>query len=167
MKYSMNQENPQRKILTNLAEGRLVSVESLVALIGCDLDRNVHVHHLQHLLGLGVHFDSLRLLQSRSFRDIVIPSLSLLFLELDGDSSDSRALQSLHQVSDETSNLISKRFRGYNRNLVHNPLVGVEIQGELGVVLLDDQARSLLDGLRPNTSHFRVSCRSESSNISL
>merc|ERR1719400_751670 len=111
----MNQENPD-----NLAEGRLVSVESLVALIGCDLDRNVHVHHLQHLLGLGVHFDNLRLLQSRR-RDIVIPSLSLLFLELDGDSSDSRALQSLHQVSDETSNLISKRFRGYYRNLVHNP----------------------------------------------
>ena len=52
--------------------------------------------------------------------------------------------------------LVSKRFRGDNCHLVHDPLIGVEIQGELSVVLLDDQARSFLDGFRPNTSHFRV-----------
>ena len=46
-----------------------------------------------------------RLFQSRGLRHVVVPSLPLLFLELDGDASDGAALQPLHQVGDETSNL--------------------------------------------------------------
>ena len=37
---------------------------------------------------------------------VVVPPFSLLFLELDGDSSHGAALESLHQVSDEPGNLI-------------------------------------------------------------
>ena len=45
------------------------------------------------------------LLQLRDVGHVVVPSLALLLLQLDGDPSHGAALQSLHQVSDEPGNL--------------------------------------------------------------
>ena len=52
--------------------------------------------------------ESTHLLQLRDIRNVVISSFSLLFLQLDGDTSDGASLQTLHQVSDEPGNLILK-----------------------------------------------------------
>merc|ERR1711893_93492 len=84
--------------------------ETLVALSGGELDGDAaKVHHLQHLLGLGINLNDV-LFQSRNIRNVVVPPLSLLFLQLDGDTTDSAALQTLHQMGDETSNLIPERL---------------------------------------------------------
>merc|ERR1712228_787586 len=116
--------------------------------LGGELDGDGgEVHHLQHLLSLSVNLNNI-LFQSRHFRNVVVPPLPLLLLQLDGDSSNSAALEALHQVSDETSNLVSEGLGGDEGNLVHDPLVGVEVERQLGVVLLDDESRSLLNGLR-------------------
>ena len=46
------------------------------------------------------------LLQLRDIGHVVVSSLPLLFLQLDGDTSHSAPLQSLHQMSDKPGNLI-------------------------------------------------------------
>ena len=46
------------------------------------------------------------LLESGHVRDVVVPPLPLLLLQLDGDAPDGGALQPLHQVSDEPGNLM-------------------------------------------------------------
>ena len=43
--------------------------------------------------------------------------------------------------------------RGDQSHLLDDALVGVEVEGELGVVLLDDHPRRLLDGLSPDAAH--------------
>ena len=46
------------------------------------------------------------LLQLRDIGNIVVSSLPLFLLQLDGDASDCASLQTLHQVSNEPGNLI-------------------------------------------------------------
>ena len=89
-------------------------------------------------------------------RDEVQSSLSLLLLQLKGDAADRASLNSLHQVGDETSNLISHSLGRNDGNLASHSLVGVEIKSELGVVLLDNHASGLLDGLRTNSLQKHV-----------
>ena len=48
----------------------------------------------------------LHLLQSRDIRDVVVPPLPLLLLQLNGDAADRAPLQPLHQVGDKPGNLI-------------------------------------------------------------
>jgi hypothetical protein len=48
---------------------------------------------------------SLREIEGRNFRDVLILSLSLFFLELEGDTTDGTPLNALHQMSCVTSNL--------------------------------------------------------------
>lgn len=38
-------------------------------------------------------------------------------------------------------------------HLIADPLVGLEVERELGVVTLDDDLGGLLDGLRSDTTH--------------
>ena len=40
--------------------------------------------------------------------DVVVSSFSLLLLQLDGNTSDWRILNTSHQMSNETSNLVSQ-----------------------------------------------------------
>ena len=60
-------------------------------------------------------------------RNVVVLSLSLLFLQLEGDTSDGSSLNSLHQVRGETSNLVSKSLGRDNGDLIADLLVGVEV----------------------------------------
>merc|ERR1719347_2568561 len=69
------------------------------------------VHHLQHLLGLGIDLDDI-LFQSRDIWDIVVSSLPLFFLKLDGNASHCGSLQPLHEVSNKPGNLITERLGG-------------------------------------------------------
>ena len=58
---------------------------------------NVHLHGLQHLVGLGIHKDLL-LLKGRVLGDEVKTTLSLLLLKLQGDATHRTSLDSLHEV---------------------------------------------------------------------
>ena len=60
-------------------------------------------------------------------RNVVVLSLSLLFLQLEGDTSDGSSLNSLHQVSGESSNLVSESLRRDDGDLITDLLVGVEV----------------------------------------
>jgi len=48
------------------------------------------------------------------------------------------------------SNLVPQPFARNDGNFITNPLVCVEVKGELGVVPLNDNLGGLLDGLRSN-----------------
>lgn len=67
----------------------------------------VKVHQFQHLLGISVHLND-ALLQSRHLWHVVVTALTFLLLQLDGDASHWAALDSLHQVSHKSSNLVTK-----------------------------------------------------------
>ena len=58
---------------------------------------NVHLHGLEHLVGLGIHKDLL-LLKSRVLGDEIEAALSLLLLKLQGDATHRTSLDSLHEV---------------------------------------------------------------------
>lgn len=54
--------------------------------------------------------------------------------------------------SGEAGNLVSKPLRLDNRNLGANALVDVEVLGQAAIILLDNDARGLLNGLRANAT---------------
>ena len=76
------------------------------------------------------------------------------YLKLDGDSPDSGLLKTLHQVGDETGDFVPQRLGRDQGDLLNDLLVGVEVKGELGVVLLNDDLGGLLDGLGTDTTHL-------------
>ena len=51
------------------------------------------------------------------------------------------------------SNLVAKWLGGDEGDFLDDPLVGVEVKGQLGVVLLNDHPGRLLHSLGPHTSH--------------
>jgi hypothetical protein len=57
-----------------------------------------------------------------------------------------------HRSTNIPSNLVPQRFARDNGNLFTDPLVGVEVQRQSSVVLLDDQLGGLLDGFRTNAT---------------
>jgi hypothetical protein len=72
-------------------------------------------------------------------------------LQLEGNTTYRAPLDALHQVGDEASNLVSHALGGNDGNLAGNSLVGVEVEGQTRVVLLDDDPRGLLNGLCSDT----------------
>ncbi len=93
----------------------------------------LEVHHLQHVLGLGVDLDDV-LLKSGHVGHVVVPSLALLLLQLDRDAADGRPLEPLHQVGDKAGDLVPQGLGGDEGNLLDDPLVRVEVEGQLCVV---------------------------------
>ena len=51
------------------------------------------------------------------------------------------------------SYLVAKTLGSNDGNLIANSLVGLEVEGQLGVVSLDDDLGGLLNGLGANTAH--------------
>lgn len=68
----------------------------------------VEVQKLQHLLGVGVDLDDV-LLQSGDGRDVVVTTLTLLLLQLDGDTTHLGVTQTAHQMGD----IAGKEFGDY------------------------------------------------------
>jgi hypothetical protein len=68
-----------------------------------------YAERLEEILGLGVNLKltglALGEVESRDFWDVLILSLTLLFLELEGNTTDGSTLNTLHQVSGVASNL--------------------------------------------------------------
>ena len=112
---------------------------------------STHAHALQHVLGVGIDIQLTRLglrnIQGRNLRDVLILALTLLLLELEGDTANRTALDTLHQVGGETGDLVAQTLRGDDGNLIAETLVGFEVEGELGVVPLDHHLSGALDGL--------------------
>lgn len=54
--------------------------------------------------------------------------------------------------------LVAETLGCNNGNLVADALVGLEVEGELGVVPLNDDLGGLLDGLGTDTTHFGGGC---------
>jgi hypothetical protein len=130
---------------------------------------------LQEILCLGIDLQSILVLgevEGRNFGDVLILSLTLFFLELEGDTTDRTTLNTLHQmccvtgnlmvelvrsklglVHDMRSYLIAETLRGNDGDLIADSLVGLEIEGQLWVVSLNDDLGGLLDGLGTNATH--------------
>lgn len=106
---------------------------------------------VEHLLGVRVNLD-LADIDDGLLGNVVVLLLALLFLELVGDTTDGSALNALHQVGDESSDLVTHGLGGHDGDFVHDLLVGVEVGVEARVVLLDDEASSLLDGLSSDST---------------
>lgn len=106
---------------------------------------------LQEVLGVGIDVElaglGLANIQSRDLRDVLVLALTLLLLELEGDTADGTTLDTLHQVRGVTGNLVAETLGGNDGDLIAKTLVGLEVQGELGVVTLNDDLGGLLDGL--------------------
>ena len=51
------------------------------------------------------------------------------------------------------SYLVPQPLAGNDGNLIADALVGLEVEGEFGVVALDDDLGGLLDGLRAHATH--------------
>lgn len=64
---------------------------------------------LEKVLGLGVDLEltalGLGVVESRDLGDVLILALTLLFLELEGDTTDGSTLNTLHQVGGVAGNL--------------------------------------------------------------
>jgi hypothetical protein len=58
-------------------------------------------------------------------------------------------------MCDETGNLVLQGLGQNDGDLLAYPLVCVDIDGQPGVVFLNDQLRSLPDGFSPFTTHFQ------------
>ena len=58
---------------------------------------------------------------------------------------------SAHQMCCESSNLVAHSLGRQNGNLINDTLVGVEIEGQFSVVLLDDSTSTLLNDLCTET----------------
>ena len=89
----------------------LVPVVSAPAALELEAGDALEVHHLEHLLGLGVDLDDV-LLEGGDVGHVVVPPLPLLLLQLDGDAAHRRPLQPLHEMRDEAGDLVAQRLRG-------------------------------------------------------
>jgi len=74
-------------------------------------------------------------------------ALALLLLKLQTDVPHGSLGDALHQMGGESRDLVPHALRGGDGDLVDDALVRVEVEGETGVVLLDDGPGGLLDGL--------------------
>ena len=103
----------------------------------------------KHVGDVIVNIDTLLddLVNIGNFRNKVHSLLSLLLLQLQGDTLDGTLLDSLHQVCDETGNLVSESLGGNDGDFINDLLVVLEVKVEDAVVLFDDGLGCLLDGL--------------------
>lgn len=112
---------------------------------------------LEQVLGLAIDLEKTTLVvagvEGRDLGDVLILALALLLLKLEGDAADGTALNALHQVRGVTGNLVAETLGGNDGNLIADALVGLEVEGQAGVVTLNDDLGGLLDGLGADATH--------------
>ena len=103
---------------------------------------STYAQALEQVLGVSIDIELAGLglgdIQSRNLRNVLILALTLLLLKLEGDTADGTTLDTLHQVSGVTGDLVAQALGGNDGDLIANALVGLEVQGELRVVTLND-----------------------------
>lgn len=127
---------------------------------GNGLKRNLETQRLNQVSGLRVNLQlavSVRQVQSGNLRNVLVLSFTLLFLQLERDTSDWALLDSLHQVGGVASDLVSESLGLDVSDLVGQSLVGLEVQGQLWVVSLDQNLGGSLDSLSSNATLKYVS----------
>ena len=92
--------------------------------------------------------------ESGDLGNVLILALTFLLLKLEGDTTDRTTLDTAHQMRGVTGNLVAEALGGDDGDLIADALVGVEVRGELGVELLNDDLGGLLDGLGADATHF-------------
>lgn len=94
------QNNQKKKHLISIF---FSSVESWYGTRVRMTEKPIHTTHqeFEHVLGVRVDLDDV-LFQGGDLRNVVIPPLTLLFLKLDGDSTDSTLLDTLHKMCHES-----------------------------------------------------------------
>ena len=103
-------------------------------------------HAFQEVPRLPINPDGL-LLQRTDLRNKVQPTLALFLLQLEGDVAHGALGDAFHEVGGEPGDLVSHALGRGDGDLVDETLVGVEVEREPRVVLLDDGPRGLLHGL--------------------
>jgi hypothetical protein len=108
-------------------------------LITKDMCEKTYAHALEQVLGLLVHVQgaALRVLgevESRDLRNVLILALTLLFLQLEGNTTDGSSLDTLHQMCGVSGNLVPQALRGNDGDLITDTLVDLKVERELGVV---------------------------------
>lgn len=149
---------------------------------GYEMQGKTYAKVLEQSLGVLVDLKLARLgglgeVKSGHLGDVLVLALTLLLLELEGDTADGTLLNTLHQVGGVTGNLstgsqlddsqeqcssragkrthlVAEALGSNNGDLIADTLVGLEVQGELGVVPLNDDLGGLLDSLGANATHF-------------
>lgn len=86
---------------------------------------------------------------------IVVTSFTFFLLQLDRDATDRTGLDTLHQMGNETGNLISQTFARDDGDFLADAFVGVKVERQTWVVLFDNHPRRLLDGLGTHTTLSR------------
>ena len=59
-------------------------------------------------------------------------------------------------MSDKSGDLVPERLGGNKSHLLDDALVDIEVQGQLGVVLLDDDLGGLLHDLGSDVTHLEA-----------
>lgn len=114
---------------------------------------------LKQVLGLGVDLQLARLgvlgeVEGGDLGDVLVLALTLLLLQLEGDAADGALLDTLHQVGGVAGDLVAQALGGDDGDLIADSLVGVEVEGQLGVEPLDDDFGGFLNCLCANATHF-------------
>eukprot|EP00166_Cyanidium_caldarium_P001155 ctg_1555.g548 len=107
----------------------------------------------QHGLGVRIDLDDLGV-HGADLGHKVHAALALLLLQFEGDASHRPALDTAHKVRHKAGDLVAQSFRRDERHLIAHPFVGVKVAGrQARVVLFDDDAGGLFDGLGPHAAH--------------
>lgn len=141
---------------------------------------NTYAEVLKEVLGLGIDIELAALgvlgeVESGDLGNVLILALTLLLLKLEGDTADGATLNALHQMGGVAGNLVAEALGGNDGDLIADtfssesvgsplcsksrlekniPLVGLEVESQLGVVPLNDDLGGLLDSLGTNATHF-------------
>ena len=118
------------------------------SLDSCEITK---VDSAEHGLGVPVNLNAGQL-EGTLLRNIVVLALPLLLLELEGDAADGTLLDATHQVGGKACNLVAKTLGGDDGDLGGETLVGLEVEGETGVVLFDKVAGGTLHCLCADTT---------------
>lgn len=143
------------------------------------LKKVTYAEALEEVLGVGINVELAGLglgdIQGGDLRNVLVLTLTLLLLKLEGDTANRTTLDTLHKVGGVTSdlkkrlvyqysrssggsiqfdrvdsNLVAKTLGGNDGDLIADTLVGVKVERQPGVVTLDDDLSGLLDGLFAN-----------------
>jgi len=95
---------------------------------------------LQKIPGIRINLNSLLLIQGTDLRNEIKTTLTLFLLQFQRDVAYGALLDALHQMCGESSDLIAHALGRQDGDLIDNALVGVEVQRQARVVLLDNGA---------------------------
>lgn len=109
------------------------------------------VEGLEHALGIWVDLNGAGV-KSGKLWDKVVLAFALLLLQLERDSWNRTLLNTLHQMSSESSDLVAQTLRGNDSHIVADALVSVEVESEEWVVLLNQATRGPLNSFGTNAT---------------